>query len=523
MTLINKEKINFSTDGSGPLEKQYFVDPTRPDGAKELARLGGEVIETLGKIYSYRGDIDKLRQQDPETYLWLNSKMHGEGRQRLRSLMGEVLMREFETRRFDELFMGQLHPQGSEAAILGAMIGIYMNTNTIVKEVSIAEHEMEWEVLDWYAEMFGYDKNTYSGNIVTGGTSANITALWVAREKSKYELQKRDRSEYRKHNGKVERSYRVGQKSWFIASGMSHYSISKAVGRGRGLLGDNAFLARAETQGFKTSPKSVEELIIQLRKRGEHVAGVIGLAGETETGLVDNLVDLGEVCRKYGVHFHVDAAYGGPFIMSNASHLFKGIELADSITVDPHKYGFVPYHCGIVLFKDSEAHALVQKDAPYLQEKDNKGILGPREKRNFGLSARIEGSMGSGGAISAWVSMRLFGRKGYASLLNHGIKLAEYAHELVEDSHILRPLHRPELNGLLVGIDSNLENDRRTDLVARSRQQLFEETGIYIADTGKLDCGGGCFRTVFTHPFTNEHHVEMMVQNLERIVWNNIR
>ncbi|OGD00380.1 hypothetical protein A2701_00120 [Candidatus Amesbacteria bacterium RIFCSPHIGHO2_01_FULL_47_34] len=506
MTFLEKEIIKFGSDGTGPLEKQYFIDPTSPDGTRRLARLSKEVVDTLGKIYAYKGDWGRLWEEDRKTYKWLTSTMQGEGEKRLRSLIGEILGKEFNTRRFDEQFMGQLHPQGSEAAFLGAMIGIFMNTNTIVKEVSIAEHEFEWEVLDWYAQMFGYDKNEYSANVVTGGTTANLTALWVARDKTISKLKK-------------EGKYRRGQNMVVIAGDMKHYSIDKSVR----ILGDNMLFDEAATRGFKTSPADVERRLKVCRDRGIPVAAVVGIAGETETGLVDDLQALGIIAHRYGVHFHVDAAYGGPFILSEASKLFKGIENADSITVDPHKYGYVPYQCGIVLFRDRVDHALVQNGARYLQKAENKGILGSRKDRNFGLSARVEGSMGSGGVIAAWLSMKLFEREGYAHLLNHGIALANHAYESLLHSQVLRPLHQPELNGLLVGINADVNRKYRTKLVDQCREQLFNETGIYIGETDNLDCGGGCFRTVFTHPFTNERHVDKMVQNLERIVRTNLK
>jgi glutamate/tyrosine decarboxylase-like PLP-dependent enzyme len=456
----------------------------------------------MGKIYSYKGNWERLKDEDPKTYSWLKTTMGGEGRDRLESLMGELLGHEFNTRRFDELFMGQLHPQGSEAGFLGAMVGVYMNTNTIVKEVSISEHAMEWDVLDWYSSLFGYDRESYSGNIVEGGTSANLAALWVARERKVMSLRKQGK-------------YKRGQDMVIIAGGMKHYSIDKSAR----LLGDNILFSPSGTDDFKTSIRDTERILQICQTKNLPVAAIVGLAGETETGLVDDLEGLADLAVKYDTHFHVDAAYGGPFILSKAKDLFSGIDRADSITVDPHKFGYVPYNCAMVLFKDKEYHALIQNKARYLQKEENKGVLGPREERNFGLAARVEGSMGSGGVISAWASMKLFGSEGYAKLLNHGIDLANYAWKLTNQADHIRPLHKPELNGLLIGVNAGtLDPKRRTDLVCITRERLFEETGIYIADTGKLDCGGGCYRTVFPHPFTNEKHIEMMVRNLDRIV-----
>src|SRR3989339_278414 len=157
--------------------REYFLDPRRPESSESLAELGADTIRAMAQIYATGGDLEKM---DSKTQNWLSKSQDSDA---LVEIMGELLHRESATRKFDHKFMGQIHPQGGKVGILANLVAGYMNTNTIVKEVSSSEHRMEHEAVNWLGEMFGYDKEKFSGNIVTDGTLANITALWVAREK----------------------------------------------------------------------------------------------------------------------------------------------------------------------------------------------------------------------------------------------------------------------------------------------------------------------------------------------------
>jgi len=243
--------------------------------------------------------------------------------------------------------MGQIHPQGNKVGIIANMVAAYMNTNTIVREVSMAENRMEAEVLTRMAGWFGLPSGEFSGNMTVGGTTANMAAMWVAREKVRQEMQKDGVSGRERRNANF----------YVIGTEMAHYSIAKAVD----MLGGNVIFLKAETDGFKTDPESVERLVRAVvegstrgeeRSREHRVMAIVGLAGETETGEIDDLAALAEIAERYGIHFHVDGAYGGPFVLSKAGHRFAGIDRADSITIDPHKLLYTPYAAGAVLFRD---------------------------------------------------------------------------------------------------------------------------------------------------------------------------
>jgi glutamate/tyrosine decarboxylase-like PLP-dependent enzyme len=475
--------------------REYFINPRNVENVEVVAQLGADTIRAMALIYVTGGDISLM---DEKTQNWLSRSKDSDA---INEIMGELLFRESSTRKFDHKFMGQIHPSGGKIGILATLVAAYMNTNTIVKEVSSSEHRMEHEAIDWLGEMFGYDKEKFSGNIVTDGTLANLAALWVAREKKIKEL---------KESGK----WKSDTVMHVLVNDMRHYSIDKAcVILGTG----NVVLTLLPRKGYKTDLGEAQKAIWKINRRGEQVLALIGLAGETETGEVDNIDSLADLADSTGVFLHVDAAYGGPFIMSQRSGLFRGINRADSITVDPHKMLYVPYEAGAVLFKDKKDHALIQRSARYLQPEDNMGLLGDPEERNFGFAARVEGSMGSGGVMATWATEKLLGKEGFTALLDHTLELTNHCFDRVSGSKFLRPIHTPELNTLLIGLSNSIHLSKKDhlELVQDVQQAVDKEHGYYVSTNDEVDNGKAAFRFVATHPWTDIVDVDGLIDCLE--------
>jgi len=483
---------------SKPLQEvqKYFVDPRHPESAEDLAQFSADAIRVMAEIYATGGRIDDMSLNTQE---WLTT--HEDMVDRLKGVLGNVLAEESQTRRFDEKFMGQIHPQGSKIAALGNLIAAYMNTNTVVCEVSKSENKMESEVLNWFADLFGYDKQEFSGNVVSGGTTANMTALWAAREKKKMELE-----EQKMH----------AKPLYVVGTQMAHYSIAKACN-----MLEMQFV-EVPSDHFKTDPNAMEKTIQEIQKKGGAVVALIGLAGETETGLIDDLDALADIAVKHGVHFHVDAAYGGPFILSNSKELFDGIHRADSITVDPHKLMFTDYPSGVILFKDKRVQMLIEKNmkerARYLLKT---GTQCDTSARNYGMS-RVEGSMGSAGVISTWATIQLLQKEGLSALLNHTLDMTKYAYDKVNASSVLRALHKPEINTLLIGLSQDIKDafskEEYNAIVDEARSRLEKAMGYYVSCNNEVDEGWNAFRLVPTHPYSTNTDVEILLTHLEREV-----
>lgn len=475
-----------------PEIRNFFMDPADPN-AEQLAQLGADTIRAMAQIYAFGGRIDRM---SPEIRTWLESSLRQTPADS-RNVIGKVLYNEAGTRRFDANFMGQIHPQGNQVGIIAHLIAAYMNTNTIVEEVSMAENRMEGEVLEWWANAFGYDKNCFSGNIVTGGTTANLAALWVAREKKEKEL---------KEKGEWKR----GLPLYVLKTKRAHYSITKAC-RILGLIPVNV-----PTDRFKTDPKKMERIVerMEATNNAHQIVAVLGLAGQTETGLIDDMSALSSIAKRHHLYLHVDAAYGGPFILSRAGKLLEGINEADSIATDPHKMLYVPYHAGMVLFRDKNTHYLVNKDAI-----ENATYLPIREA--YGAT-RVEGSMGSGGVIATWATMQLLGREGLSQILDHTLDLARCAYERVSAnaSAILRPLHLQETNTVLIGLSealkAKLTQTKHDYVLSTAKERLDLSHHVYFGFDKEIDDGRAVLRFVGMHPYTTEQQVVNAITLLEQ-------
>lgn len=486
--------------------RKLFIDPSA-ERNEVLEELASASLVVMQEIYRSGGNIEKMDRKVTE---WFRESLNSDG---TRKVLAEILIRETKTRRFDHKFFGQIHPHGNEIGILSNLVAAWMNTNTIVKEVSIAENAMEKEALDWFAKLFGYNLEEYSGNIVTGGTEANEIALWIARDKKIQELKDMDK-------------WIPGMTLHVVGTNMGHYSFDKICYK----LGmESLKLIKADHgDDFRSSASNMRRKIRDENIDPDTIISVVALAGETETGMVDDLNELADLAKEWGTWYHVDAAYGGPFIIVK-KELFSGLERADSITVDPHKMLYTPYPSGIILIKNKVNRVLIERGM-----RDNAGYLAPNavraarveesdKNRNFGFS-RSSGSMGSHGAISTWATIQAFGEKGIGALLNHTIELTNYAHNLVNISNVLEALHEPDTNTLIISIPEGLLNSTDRKKVVSEARIATEEQGYYISsDDTLLEKNKPVFRFVAMHPYSTSNEVSELIGILHDTIASKVK
>ena len=178
------------------------------------------------------------------------------------------------------------------------------------------------------------DPNSCLGNVCSGGTVANITAIWVARNKCLG-----PKNEFRgvmKEGIIPAMLYYKYKRAVVIASNLAHYSFKKCVDI-LGLGEDGLCLISTDAE-YRMSLVELRERILYFKNNDVLIIAIVAIAGATETGSIDNIDEICRIGQEHGIHVHVDAAWGGPMIFSNDhAYKLKGIELADSITVDGHK------------------------------------------------------------------------------------------------------------------------------------------------------------------------------------------
>lgn len=482
-----------------------FLDPYNPDSVKETAELASDVIKAVAEIYRVNGKIEEMA---PEIRDWLQN----ENDSRMRNLTGQILRKEAETRRFGRGFQGQIHPQHCIPGLIGQLIGSAMNTNAIVEEVSKVETGFEKDVIAWIArDIAEYDPDKAGGNIITGGTTANYCAIWAFRN-SWLHNHGIDPNKIRKNKTPL----------YFLSSEHRHYSIDKACNS----LGVRLSLVKSEN--YKADPGSIERHIKRIRSAGADVVGVLGIAGETETGAIEDLQAIAGVAKRYHVYSLCDGAYGAAWKLSRAKDRFKGISDFDALTFDPHKGEYVPYPAGSIVFKDKNLQLYVHPAKP---GKDGKIIFKPNYLPP--VAPTVEGSRGTGGIIGAYLTKEHMGNEGLARVLNHTLDLAEYAFNRTSTSDILRPLFMPELNTILIGLRPNIKKAIRqlgmepTLVIKEIQQKIANDPHhyYYISENGNMDDDlsfegkrDSVFRWIAMHPFTTECDVNGLFTLIEQEV-----
>lgn len=274
--------------------------------------------------------------------------------------------------------------------------------------------------------------NANLGIITTGGTTSNIGALLSARNKLLFD-------NYNEMASSRESIYslmhRKGYKDMvIIGSPLMHYSMRKASSI-LGLGIDNIVYVEMNSNN-RINTDDLEKKIRQCRKEKIMILAVVGIAGATETGVIDPLEDIAEITHKYKIHFHVDAAWGGALIFSRKySHLLKGIEKADSITLCGHKQLYLPQGISVCLLKDPFQLSYVSTAARYQASPNT---------YDFGRFT-IEGSR-SALSMCLHASLRILGKKGYEVLIDDGIEKARFFSEIIMASSAFELIEKPQIN-----------------------------------------------------------------------------
>jgi glutamate decarboxylase len=324
-----------------------------------------------------------------------------------------------------------------------AKIMMTLNQNVVKIETSKAFTPLERQVIgmlhrliykqsDAFYARWTQSFSSSLGVFCSGGTVANVTALWAARNRR---LGPRDGFAGVGEEGMAAALRHAGLDGLAVlVSRRGHYSLAKAAD----LLGigKKNLIAIPVSAGHKIDLGALRRELEGLAARRYGVLAIVGVAGATETGTVDPLEALADLAAEHGAHFHVDAAWGGPTLFSDRhAHLLAGIERADSVTIDAHKQLYVPVGAGMVMFKDVQALSAVEHHAHYVIRKGS---------RDIGKHT-LEGTR-SGMAMLVHSALRIIGKRGYELLIDRGIAMAHEFASMIEADPEFELVTAPELN-----------------------------------------------------------------------------
>ncbi len=268
-----------------------------------------------------------------------------------------------------------------------------------------APSEVELVVLDWFREFVGMPAGT-AGLLTSGGSEANLTALVAARESLSAEERLR---------------------AVLYVAEQRHWSIDRAA-KIMGLRADQMRRVPADAF-FRLTPDALARAVAADRQQGLRPWAVVADAGATNTGTVDPLGPLADLCAKQGLWFHIDAAYGWTAVLSPEGRRdLDGIGRADSVTLDPHKGLAQTYDAGCVLVRDGRLlrQAFVMRPE-YLQDVEPADDEVNFADRGLALTRRFR-------ALKIWLSIKVLGVGWYRALAEHSRRLADFAQALLEQA-----------------------------------------------------------------------------------------
>jgi aromatic-L-amino-acid/L-tryptophan decarboxylase len=344
----------------------------------------------------------------------------------------------------------------------------------------------ENQVLGLLRELAGLP-DAAGGTFVSGGSAANLSALLVARDTA---------------------AVAPGARPRIAVSAEAHSSVTKAIH----ILGADPLVVPTPDHRL-----TGEALAGALDGDPGPVVAVVATGGTTNAGIVDDLAGVGAVARQRGLWFHVDAAYGGGALFSPvARKLFGGIEEADSVAIDPHKWLFAPYDCAALIYRDPAlAKAVHTQDAAYLSvfrsvprppgQPPAGGPGGGEEPWNptdyaFQLSRRSRG-------MPLWFSLAVHGTDAYRDAVETALATARQAAALVRSTPHTELVREPELSIVLfrrVGWD-------RPDYDAWSARLLADQIALCVPTTWEGEPAG---RLALLHPETTLHIVQQVLDSM---------
>src|ERR1035437_6044938 len=301
--------------------------------------------------------------------------------------------------------LGYIPGGGIYYSALGDYLADITNRYAGVFFASPGAVRMENMLIAWLSKILGYPKNT-AGNLTSGGSIANLIAIVTAR----------DAKEINSKNI---------TKSVIYLSQQAHHSLQKAIR----IAGLNECVLRYVKldPAYRIVAHELENLIKKDKKNGLNPCMIIASAGTTDVGAIDPLDEIGNIAMRHKLWFHVDAAYGGFFILTKeGKKKLRGIEKSDSITIDPHKGLFLPYGLGAVLIKDIKQ---MKRSHSYLANYMQDTLSSTDEPSPADLSPELSKHFRG---LRLWLPLKLHGTKPFKACLEEKLVLTKYFYQEIQ-------------------------------------------------------------------------------------------
>ncbi len=400
--------------------------------------------------------------------------------------------------------MGNIHPRfwgwvmgnGTPLAMMAEMLAAGLNPN--MGGGDHVANRVEMQVIDWCKQMLGYPTEA-SGLLVSGGSMANLLALAVARN---------DRAGFDVREQGVAAAARP---MTMYGSAEMHSSLQRAVE----VLGLGSWSLRRIPVGdaYKIDLAALRQAIKSDLDSGVQPICVIGNAGTVNTGAMDPLDQLADIAKEHGAWFHVDGAFGSlAYLSEELRPLLKGMERADSLAFDLHKWLYLPFEAGCVLVRDEEAHRRTFSLHPdYLKHGDRGAAAGPVWFSDYGIQL-TRGFR----ALKVWMALKTYGVEKYGRLIQQNVDQAAYLAKLVERSPDLQLLAPVELNIVCFRFVAPALADDQLNALNEELLISLQESGEAVPSSTLLH-GRYALRCAITNHRSRREDFDRLVADVRRI------
>jgi aromatic-L-amino-acid/L-tryptophan decarboxylase len=394
-------------------------------------------------------------------------------------------------------YFGLINPTPTYMAVLAEALVAALNPQLASLARSQLASRIEQQTLGWIAERVGWRENEFGGTFTSGGTEANLSALAIALI---------HRYPQAADNGLVG----LGKQPIVYASSEAHHSLEKSLGLLG--LGRKALRRIPVDESAEIDGDALEQAITSDRVAGFEPLAIVGTAGTTSSGAIDSLSALAVIARQQNLWFHVDGAFGAAIVFSNRHRRqLEGIELADSITIDPHKWLAMPFAAGVLLTRHPELlEPTFGLDTSYLPRAAHSSL-----PDNFRISAQWSRRMNS---LKLWLTLRVHGRQSYENLIDSQLRLAGYMESRVLETGAFELTTPRRLTILNFRANAARELALPEEEIARLHHAIAAEItqdGQQWISTTRVR-GRSVLRMMVISYLTEERHIDALAANLHR-------
>jgi aromatic-L-amino-acid/L-tryptophan decarboxylase len=387
-------------------------------------------------------------------------------------------------------FMGWVQGGGNPVGMLAEMLAAGLNANVGGRDQMPLE--VERQVTQWVRELFHFP-DTASGLFVTGTSIANLISVWVARTTA---LGISVRNAGIGANGKQLVAY---------TSAGAHGCIAQAIDLAG--IGIDALRMIPMNDQYEMDLAALEKAIVADRNAGYTPFFIAGTAGSVDVGAIDNLNALADIAQRESLWFHVDGAYGALAMMApDIAPRLKGIERADSIAFDFHKWAQVPYDAGFILVRDGTLHHdTFASPAAYLKRETRGMAAGSPWPCDFGpdLSRGFR-------ALKTWFTIQVYGAEKLGQVISGTCALAKYLKQRIESSPQLELLAPVSLNIVCFRYRGAGVNQSNSDRINADIVVALQESGIAAPSTTIIN-GRIAIRAAIVNHRTNANDIDALI------------